>query len=554
MATQTITELQTLEPAASGVDPYYLTASRKSHESISVPAAAPAAGLLAATKEATTAAEAGATGASPAVVVVESRLRTALIIIQLLGSTLFNSFCNGTVVVGLPAMAASLDLPESLLVWPTSVFYLTAGSCLMMAGSVADVVGTRRVNLVGCLLAAAFTLGCGLARTGGELIAFRALQGVSNAIVVPSSISIISTNLEEGRPRNMGFACLGFAAPIGFSLGLVLGGVFVDALSWRAGFYLAGAATFALFLLGIWALPADAPSRSGRPVWERIAKEIDWVGAILASAGLAALSYVLAALSSDTSSIGQASNIALLVISAASVPAFVWWMHHQEKHSRSTLIPNSLWRSSVFTSSCIMVLFTTAVCNCMELFSSLFFQEVQGQTALGASIRILPSLIAGALTNLSTGIFVNRMPVMWAVLISSAVSAVAPLLMALIKPEWPYWVDAFFAQILAPLSCDILFTVGLLIVSDVFPAHMQAVSGAVFNTCAQLGTAIGLSVTSVITSSVTNASHYADKSSPDAVMEGYRAVFWTMFGWSVLVCVVCVLGLRRVGGIGLKRD
>lgn len=177
-------------------------------------------------------------------------------------------------------------------------------------------------------------------------------------------------------------------------------------------------------------------------------------------------------------------------------------------------------------------------------------------------------------------------------------STIAPLLMALVRTDQPYWKNAFFAQvskqarhimtpsflhtpstfilspcshsplsgpfghsllirstqILAPISCDIFFTVGLLIVSDVFPRHMQALSGAVFNTCAQLGTAIGLSVTQVIASSVTDDSSYVNKSSPSALMEGYRVAFWTMFGWMAAVCLVCVVGLRRVGGIGVKRD
>ncbi len=83
---------------------------------------------------------------------------------------------------------------------------------------------------------------------------------------------------------------------------------------------------------------------------------------------------------------------------------------------------------------------------------------------------------------------------------------------------------------------------------------MQALSGAVFNTCAQLGGAIGLSIAQVIASSVTSESSDANKSSPDALMKGYRVAFWTMFGWIVAVCLVCVVGLRRVGGIGIKRD
>ncbi|KAL6786715.1 hypothetical protein J3E68DRAFT_441171 [Trichoderma sp. SZMC 28012] len=403
--------------------------------------------------------------------IIHSKARASFVVAQLLGLNLFSSFCNGVVVVGLPAMAASLHIDEGLLVWPTSVFYLTAGSCLLLAGSITDVIGTKTMILIGALAAAVSAMACGLAQTGGQLIAFRALQGITNAIIVPSSVSIISTSLEEGRPRNLGFACLGFAGPIGFSLGLVLGGVFADSTGWRAAFYLAAATTFALFLVGVWTLP-KAVVRPKKSVWSRILKEVDIIGAFIGTASLAMLSYVLA------------------------------------------------------------------------------YRSLPILSFLG----ILPSLISGALTNISTGIFVNRMPVMWSVLISSTLSTVAPLLMALISPSWPYWYDAFFAQILAPLSCDILFTVGLLVVSDVFPTHMQALSGAVFNTCAQLGTAIGLTVTSLIAASVTNASVDANKASPSALMAGYRAVFWTMFAAMALVCVLSVLGLRTVKQLGVKRD
>ncbi|KAL9079697.1 MAG: hypothetical protein Q9157_001423 [Trypethelium eluteriae] len=275
MATQIATELQTFEPDTSDAITDISVASRRSHElqTETPPNAIP-------TTDLTTTAL--------------SKNRTIVVITQLLGLQLFSSFCNGIIVVGLPAIAATLHLEGSLLLWPTSVFYLTAGSCLLMAGSIADVAGTKRVSLTGSFLLAACALACGLARNGGELIAFRGLQGVTNAIIVPPSISIISRNVEEGRPRNVGFACLGFAGPVGFSLGLVLGGVFVDSIGWRAAFYLAGAASFALFIVGIWALPQDAPPEPGQPIWKRLALEIDWVGTILASTGLATLSYVLA--------------------------------------------------------------------------------------------------------------------------------------------------------------------------------------------------------------------------------------------------------------------
>ncbi|KAI8231442.1 Drug resistance protein [Colletotrichum sp. SAR 10_86] len=523
MATQTVTELATFEPAAA--PPHAVV--RKSYEapaSVNVPLVAhgPA--------EPTTA---------PAEAVVLSKARAAMVIAQVCGQLFFSSFCNGIIVVALPSMQATLGLEEGLLVWPSSSYFLTAGSCLLLAGSVADVVGNKRVNLVGSFFSAVFAMACGLARSGGEIIAFRALQGVTNAIITPSSISIISNNVEEGRPRNMGFAFMGFAQPLGFCFGLVLGGVFTDTVGWRPAFYLAAAASGTLFLLSIWALPQDIGPKTGPSIWKRLVHEIDCVGVVLASTGLASLSYVLASLSADIYNIHKPSSIALLAIAGCSIPTFVGWMHRQVKTNRTALIPNSLWKSHVFTSCCVMVLLTNALTNCMELYSSLFFQQVQEASAIKASLQVVPSLVAGALTSIATGIFVHRMPVLWMLLISSAMSTVAPLLMALI---------------LTPISCDLLFTVGLLIISDVFPRHMQALGGAVFNTCAQLGAAIGMSVTQVIASSVTRQSSYADKSSPDALMTGYRVAFWTMFGWMMAVCLVCVLGMRRVGVLGVKRD
>jgi len=282
MATITLTELHTTDVSMSESNLGGTAIPRKSYES---PAPAPAPAALA-----TLLAEDHPTSAAL------SNTRATIVIAQLLGLSLFSSFCNGIIVVGLPTMASALQLPQELFVWPTSVFYLTAGSCLLMAGSAADFAGAKRVNVAGSLLGAASSLACGLARTGGELVAFRALQGVANAIIVPSSISIVSTNVRPGRPRNLGFACLGLAGPIGFSLGLVLGGVFVGGSGWRSAFYLAGAASFVLSLVGVWVLPRDErdAAASGLSLWRRLASEIDWVGAVLASTGLATLSYVLA--------------------------------------------------------------------------------------------------------------------------------------------------------------------------------------------------------------------------------------------------------------------
>ncbi|KAK5128445.1 hypothetical protein LTR85_003113 [Meristemomyces frigidus] len=423
--------------------------------------------------------------------------RAWMVITQLAGINFITSFSGGLLTVGLPTMAADLALQESLLVWPTSVYALTSGTCLLLGGSLADVIGPRPVNLTGGFFLSCFILASGFSRTGIELIMFRAMQGVASALVVPSSFSIVSTSIEQGKPRNIGFACLGLAMPLGYSLGLVLGGVFISSIGWRAGYYVGGAVSFLFWLAGIFALPAVAVAHPEEaPMTRRLATEIDWIGAALASACLATFSYVLA------------------------YNAFGRCCEHP----------------------------TT------DQYLPLIFQNVQTTSPLGASLRLLPSFIVGTVVNLTTGIIVDRVPATYAVLISSGLCAGAPLLMAVISPRWPYWYDAFFAQVLAPLSADVLFTVGLLVVSDVFPTRTQALAGAVFNTASQLGVSIGLTIISIISTSVTAKSDRTEQASPDAIMAGYRAGFWAMFAWMVLACVVGGFGLRKIGKVGMKRD
>lgn len=278
MATTTTLELQRLESKSEHVTiESHLPASTPPRESFALPAD-----------------ESPDVSPSDEATTVLSTSRAVVVTAQLIGLQLFSSFCNGVTVVGLPAIIDTVKLETGLLLWPTSVFYLTAGSCLMLAGSITDVVGTRPMILAANMLLIASAFACGAARTGSELIAFRGLQGVSFAIAVPASVSIISTNIAYGRPRNLGFSCLGFSSPLGFLLGLVLGGVLVDSVGWRPAFYLAGATTTALCLFGFWALPHDPRPRPVRTIWKQLALDIDWVGTMVLSAGITVLAYVLA--------------------------------------------------------------------------------------------------------------------------------------------------------------------------------------------------------------------------------------------------------------------
>lgn len=223
-----------------------------------------------------------------------SRLQKVVVTIQLSGVTFTSSLINGLVIVGLPAITEDLQLPSSLAFWPASVSGLATASTLLIAGSVADVLGPRWVDLVGCFTSGALMIGSGAARKGTELVAMRALQGVGLALHLASSVAIITQIMPKGRGRNLAFSCLGLSQPLGFSVGLVLGGIFVDTIGWRAGWFLSGGLTLLLAVIGVWALPRSYKNRRLEDILHEVKTKIDWVGAILASSFMTLLCYLLA--------------------------------------------------------------------------------------------------------------------------------------------------------------------------------------------------------------------------------------------------------------------
>ncbi|KAF4965731.1 hypothetical protein FSARC_6514 [Fusarium sarcochroum] len=481
-----------------------------------------------------------------------SRLQKIAVTFQLSGVNFACSASNGLIIVGLPQMTSDLNLPPSLAFWPSSVQGLATASTLLLAGALADVLGPRSVDLIGCVLSGIFMLACGFVQRGEELVALRALQGVALALHLSSSVALVTKTLPRGRGRNLSFACLGLSQPLGFSFGLVLGGVLVETAGWRSGWYLYGAINLALTAIGLWSLPKSEPLGTLQDVLRSVAIKVDWLGTLLASAFMALLYYFLAVISTDVYRIKEASSIVLLSLSLVALPLFVGWMHLQVKKEKPALIPNSFWGNHAFTSICITIALSNAVINSLELFTSLFFQEVQHLSALDAAIRILPSVVVGVALNFTTGLVVHKIPAIWLIVTTSVLTAISPLLMALTNPAWTYWTSAFFAQALMPFSVDVLFTVGLIVVTETFPEDKQAVAGSVFNAAGQFGNAMGLAIMQVVSTIITK--QHKDEEPTEALLEGYKASFWTMFGFMILCGLVGAVGLRKAGKVGLKQE
>ncbi|KAK5164198.1 uncharacterized protein LTR77_009892 [Saxophila tyrrhenica] len=443
--------------------------------------------------------------------------RATGIVVALCGVSCLNTLGSGILTIALPKMAKDLDLPQDLLLWPASVYALSAGCLLLLFGNLGDIFGPKVIWVLGSFLFLVFTLACGLSQTAAQLITFRTVLGLAIAMCLPT-------------------------APLGYSVGLILGGVFADTIGWRYGYYISAILNAPLCAIAIWALPAPRPKKKSRRV--ALLKDIDWTGTVLISASLGFLSYALARLSQSYQGLSNVATAVLFALSIALFPVFVFWMRYQERRQRPAIVPISLWKNAIFSTICGVVFLCWGVFNAFQYFTSLYLQLVQDNTALQTSIRFIPMAVVGAATNILTGFLVDKVRVRPLVVASAVITTASPIIMAFSEPSWNYWLGPFFAITLSPLHPDVLFTVSNLVVSAAYPGESQGLAGAVFNTISQLGNSVGLAVLSAIASSVT--AHDADKS----LQAGYRVAYWIMFAAMVVVILASWLGLRKAEKAG----
>ena len=309
-------------------------------------------------------------GCEPAPFRSKTRLEAVTVIVKLAGISFLNTMGSGILIAALPRIAEDVGLDEGFLLWPASVYALAAGCLLLISGAVADVVGAKRVWVTVSFLYMVFTIGVGLCRTGVQLIVFRTLTSASISMCLPAAVSLITNTFSKDPWRNTAFACNGMGQPLGYAVGLVLGGVFTDTVGWRLSFYVMALINLFIAVSALWALP-DVRTPSEKPWRRRLIEDIDWIGAIIMSAALGIQLYVLATTTSSYAEFVAPKNIALFALSLLLLIAFPFWMGFQDRRNRPGIIPNRLWKSAAFTVTCITVFFCWASLNAIEYFTTL---------------------------------------------------------------------------------------------------------------------------------------------------------------------------------------
>ena len=291
----------------------------------------------------------------------------AVLAAAILGSGV--AFLDGTVVnVALPHMAADLHAGFSAMQWVLDAYLLTLGSLVLVGGALGDVLGRRRVFLIGLVGFGVTSAACGLAPTPRVLVSARAAQGLAAALLVPGSLALISASFRDAdRDRAIG-AWSGLAG-LATALGPFLGGWLVDAASWRWVFLINPPLVAAAVVVTVRGVPE---SRDPTVAREHLVAALDLPGAALAAAGLALVVFPLI----EAHRLGGAAIAGVVTAGAALLAAF---LVHESRRARP-MLPLALFRSRRFSTANAVTFVVYAA-----LGGALFLVAVQLQTALGYS-------------------------------------------------------------------------------------------------------------------------------------------------------------------------
>ncbi|KAJ5780652.1 hypothetical protein N7457_005812 [Penicillium paradoxum] len=465
---------------------------------------------------------------------------------------------NSLVTLNIPQLSSEFGLKPGVELWPMSMYYLAQGCTFLLAGSLDDVFGSRKVFLFSCFLQTICYLCSGLANTGMQLIALRTVSGVAYPMCFVSAMSIHSDDLPIGKLRNLAFFCTSISQYIGSGFGILLSGVLSETVGWQWGFRGAAVLSLSALLLSIWAIPKQSENPK-YATWAAMAEDIDLAGTMLASSLMALLFAALAVITNNVANIGKSGLFIPVALGWIILVAFLFWQDCWER-DHTLRIQNSLWTNNHFISICVAVFFVYASSHSTSQLMIFVFQRAQALSILQSSWRYLPIPIIGALSSILTGRFLSRVEASKILIITIALSALAPFLMAISNPDWPYWKCAITAVSLNSIASNAVIPIAGLMVSGTFSADVQALAMGVLCTVAMIGASVGMALTALISNDfmadllLTPDRTTSLHESPEIWMTGYRSAFWFLFLMSLTGLAVTLSCLRNIGYLGRTSD
>jgi EmrB/QacA subfamily drug resistance transporter len=431
--------------------------------------------------------------------------------------------------VALPSIQVDLGFSQENLQWVISAYALVFGGFLLLGGRAADLLGRRRIFLVGVVVFTVSSLVAGLAWSEASLIAARAFQGLGAAIISPAALSILSVTFAEGRERNIALGVWGAVGGFGAAAGVLLGGILTDALSWEWIFFVnipVGIAAFALtpLLLG--------ESRDAS------AKSYDVPGAVLVTGGLSLLVYAITEAGRDGWL--AASTLVLFGVSLALLVGFVLWeLRHKEPLMRFGLLQTR----TVSGANVAGFIMGTAMFS-MFLMLTLYMQQVLGYSAMKTGVAYLAVAGTAIFTSAIAAQLVTRVGVKPVLVVGMSTLTAGLVYFTQVSVGGSYLGDLLPGFLLIAVGIGFSFVpISIAALAGVQPAEAGLASGLI-NTSQQIGGALGIAALSTIATSTTEDALANGTALPVALVDGFTDAF---------IAGVIIAGLGVVAALTLIR-
>ena len=431
--------------------------------------------------------------------------------------------------VALPSIKDDLGFSQNSLAWVVNAYLITFGGLLLLAGRIGDLIGRRTVFLYGLGVFVAASILCGASQSESMLIGARLLQGIGGAMTSAVILGMIVTMFPQPAEQAKAVGVYAFVASAGGAVGLLVGGVITQVISWHWIFFVNAPIGLATAIFARRLLEKDEGIG--------FSKGADALGAVLITASLMLGVYTIVEPAAKDGW-GAATTLGLGAGSLALLGLFI----AREATADTPLIPLRIFRSRNVTGANLVQVLTVAGMFGMFFMGSLYLQLVQGYDALQIGLAFLPiCIIMGTLTGRYSEPLIMRFGARRLLFPGLGLVAAGLVLFTRAPVDATYVVDVLPVLILMGIGIGICFPALMTIaMSGATRADAGLASGLV-NTTAQVGGAVGLAILATLSTSRSDSLEAAGHSTASALTSGYHLAFWIAAG-----LVVAAIGVAAV--------
>jgi EmrB/QacA subfamily drug resistance transporter len=432
--------------------------------------------------------------------------------------------------VALPSIQTDLGFSQENLQWVISAYALVFGGFLLLGGRAADLLGRRRIFLVGIVLFTISSLLAGLAWSEASLIGARAFQGLGAAVITPAALSILMTTFTEGSERNVALGVWGAVGGFGAAAGVLMGGILTSVLSWSWIFFVNVPVGVTAFLL------TPVLLRESR---DAAVKSFDALGAILVTAGLSLSVYAIT--QAGNNGWTSAKTLSFFAVAAVLLVGFVAW---EMRHSEPLMRLGILRIKTVSGANVAGFILGTATFS-LFLMLTLYMQDVLGYGPMKTGVAYLAVAGTAIVTSAIAAQLVTRIGVKPALLIGMVSLTAGLLYFTQVSVHGSYLGDLLPGFLLVAVGLGFSFVpISIAALAGIEP-HEAGLASGLINTTQQIGGALGIAALSTIATTRTTDALHGGATKSAALVTGFHGAFWAGVAIAAVGVVAAFTLIRR---------